>query len=99
MVGAFSPEEAEQAKAASLPEAVFETVNSFLAKRSGDREITVFQEEVVLGLLERGFEREQIFADRLLNFEKAYETVGWNVTFDKPAYNETGMAHWVFTRK
>lgn len=65
----------------------------------GDTVVTVFQEEVVASLVARGFTREQVFAERLLNFEKAYEMVGWVVAYDKPAYNETGQAHWTFRRK
>jgi hypothetical protein len=42
--------------------------------------------------------RERMFAEHLLDVEKRYEEAGWSVVYDKPGYNETYEAFWVFTR-
>lgn len=41
-------------------------------------------------------ERHQVFEKHWLDIETAYRQAGWEVEYDKPAYNETYGASWEF---
>ena len=43
-----------------------------------------------------GLERALIFKKGWLNVEEMYREAGWQVTYDRPAYNETGYAYFYF---
>ncbi len=93
MPGPMSPDEIVAARPA-IPEQVFEVFNSLIA-----RSRFVRQDEVVERLVELGFDREQIFSDHMLDVENAYRAKGWNVTYNRPVYNEEGSASFTFSRK
>lgn len=42
--------------------------------------------------------RQYIFSMRWLNFEKRYIDSGWDVKYDKPGFNESGPATFVFKK-
>lgn len=43
--------------------------------------------------------RRQIFERHWLDVEDAYREAGWGVTYEKPSYNEDGMASFVFVSR
>jgi len=99
----LSPDELKLRAADALPDFVIESVNECLmrAAGSGKRSITVMQDDIIDELLKRGpakLTRTEIFERKLLDFEQAFRNVGWEVTYDKPGYNETGRAFFVFSR-
>jgi hypothetical protein len=100
MVSPYSPAQAKEERAQTTPAAVITVVNELLAQRSENQRITITQEEVVEALIERFIiPRENIFLNYMLNFESAYRANGWNVEYDKPGWNESYKAHWVFSQK
>lgn len=40
--------------------------------------------------------RNEIFNEKWLNVEEVYRAAGWEVVYNKPAYNETGKAFFRF---
>lgn len=75
---------------------VFEIVNHLLAEGYGASRIVIEQETVVERLVRNGLTREEVFSKGLLNFESFYRDHGWTVEYDKPAYNESYTAKWIF---
>jgi hypothetical protein len=97
VVKPFTPNEALNSHSHQIPDAVIEVVNGLLSQRVGSgRHIYIHQKEVIDALLMRGFVREEIFAKNMLDFEGVFRASGWVVTYDKPAYNESYDAFWIF---
>jgi hypothetical protein len=100
MVSPYSPAQAKEERAQTTPAEVITVINELLAQRSENHRISITQEEVVETLITR-FEipRENIFLNHMLNIESAYRANGWNVEYDKPSWNESYKAYWVFSQK
>ncbi|MDG1949717.1 MAG: hypothetical protein P8J32_02740 [bacterium] len=43
--------------------------------------------------------RRKVFDEKRLDIEPAFEKDGWKVVYDKPGYNESGNAYFVFSKK
>ena len=101
MPGPISPDEVPAAKAAALPEGVFDVFNDLIARAYSGRSAIVVQEDVVKALLERdpSLTRERIFAEHMLDVEAAYLAAGWDVVYDKPGFNESYPASFRFTKR
>lgn len=89
----------EIVKAQNIPEDVFTIFNELIVNNFNGNDSTVYQEEVVDALVEKGHNRDVIFNKGWLNVEEAYRKAGWAVEYDKPAYNETGRAYFTFKKK
>jgi hypothetical protein len=101
MTKPISPKEALKAHVTGIPDAVFDVVNTLLAARINDNDstINITQEEVVAELTRKGHSLTEIFEKGWLDFETIYQKQGWTVKYDKPGYNETYDAFWVFSYK
>lgn len=95
----MNPKEIEQLRLSQIPEPVFDVVNSLLVKAGNTFRKVIYQDDVVAALEARGFPRQDLFKNNWLDFENFYEVNGWDVTYDKPGYNESYRAHWVFETK
>lgn len=62
-------------------------------------DITLYQDEIVQKLVARGLKRSDIFENHWLDFEDAYRASGWGVEYDKPGFNETYQARFIFSPK
>lgn len=96
---AISPNEAKGFKKDVIPQVVFDTVNELLVRELYNKRATIKQPELVALLVSKGLSRDEIFKNHWLDFEVVYGTQGWKVVHDKPGYNESGEAYWVFTEK
>lgn len=99
MPGPMRPEDADRRKAAAIPEKVFEIFNQLIAREWSGSSATVGQSEVVSLLVAAGFNRNQIFAEHMLDVEGAYRAQGWDVYYDKPGYNESYEPTFKFSKK
>jgi hypothetical protein len=60
----------------------------------------VSQDDVIKRIMQLGdFERNTIFNEGYLDVEPLFEQYGWEVTYDKPAYNESYKAFFIFKKK
>ena len=96
---AMSPKEIERLRLSQIPDPVFDVVNDLLAKAGDTSRKVIYQDDVVAALEARGFNRQDLFENNWLDFENFYEVNGWDVTYDKPGYNESYKAQWVFEPK
>lgn len=104
----FSPAEARSNKVNLIPDVVIESVNEFLTEKySQNGSITFNQNDLIDRILTKRptidikgvgelITRHDIFANGWLDFESVYEDNGWDVSYDKPAYNETYIGYWIF---
>ena len=100
MPGPISPENVENLKLESIPDAVYDVFNELILENWDGTSSTVMQETVVLCIADRlGILREEVFSRKLLNIEGAYRKKGWSVTYDKPDYNESYKAYYEFTKR
>lgn len=101
MTDPIRPDEVSARKLAALPDGVIDAFNELIAKAFDGRSATVDQNDVTDAIMERCpgvTSKQQIFNEHLLDVEPIYRDAGWKVTYEKPAYNETGRAYFVFTR-
>ena len=100
MTRPITPQEQAAQTTHQIPDEVFECVNAALLTEGSGRRLVVYQDDIVKKLTEEGtLDRREIFEKHWLDFEPAYREAGWYVSYDKPAYNESYRAHWVFSRK
>lgn len=99
MTGPISPKEAADPK--RIPAFIYEAVNSFLTASGARFTQNELLEALRLPRSWNGSEvtRDMVFKYGWLDFEAAYEEKGWKVEFDRPGYNETYEAQWLFTPK
>lgn len=97
----ISPSEIPEQKAKDLPDAVIEIWNQIIAKRyTGRGSVTILQEEVIQALLPlTDGDRRAIFSRGWLDVEELYRANGWKVEYDRPGYNESYEAFWVFSKR
>lgn len=106
MTKAMSPADIAGYKAKAFPDWVFEAFNQCIAMEYTGKRATVKQDAVIDKMIElqggafdeaaRQSMRRTIFDKGYLNVEEVYREQGWNVEYDKPGYNESYGAFWVF---
>lgn len=92
----IGPEQAEQLRMEQFPGEVLEVFNALIAKNMVRGRAVIRQDDAVRALVARGMNEGKIFQDGLLDVEDMYRQAGWKVTYDKPGYNESGNAYFVF---
>jgi len=81
----------------AIPDAVFEVFNELITKSYSGGSATVYQKGVVEMLIAKGLNRKEIFDNHWLDVEGIYRKAGWKVEYDKPAFNETYEARFIFS--
>ena len=100
MTDPITPDQVAQAKKDALPDEVIQEVNRLIGKNWSGHSATIKQDEIVAAVASRlDVPRQKVFDELWLNFEDVYRKVGWEVKYDKPAYNESYPATFEFRRK
>lgn len=101
--GPMRPEELGTVQASVIPKEVFDVFNEAIATKWSGASANIVQEDVIPDIIAAlgwsADDRQAVFDNGYLNIEEAYRSVGWNVLYDKPGYNESYKANWHFTRK
>jgi hypothetical protein len=102
----ITPKEVVSKKAAGIPDAVFEAFNELIAEGWDGSQSVVKQNVVMDRVLSRlnvnsevSFTREMVLDRHWLDVEEIYRSAGWNVEYDRPGYNETYGAVFIFTKR
>lgn len=95
----IKPSEVIRGKEKNLPDAVLEAFNELIAQNFSGRSATIKQDDVVALMVEKGLTPREIFDKHYLDVEDIYRAVGWVVEYDKPGYNESYHAYFVFKKK
>lgn len=73
--------------------------NEMIAAAWDGRSATVMQDDVITAIIMRlQVSREEVFDRHLLDVEPVYQAAGWDVTYDKPGFNETYRPYFNFRR-
>jgi hypothetical protein len=92
--------EAKLAKAKLIPERVIEIFNEAIIDNLSGKYSTIYQEGILNKIcLDMAVKRQKVFDNGWLDVEPLYEAAGWNVTYDKPCYNESYDPSWKFSKK
>jgi hypothetical protein len=95
----INPNEIASKKVEEIPDEVIATFNKLIAMKFSQGSALIKQEDIMISLQEQGFKREEIFHNGWLNIEEIYEDAGWEVHYDKPAYNESYPASFTFSKR
>lgn len=97
-----SPDDVSKKKRANIPGFIIEAVNVLIIMKYSEstNSSVVKQEDIVDAIVSKGLTtRDEIFNKKWLDIEQLYESCGWIVTYDKPAYCETYPATFEFKKK
>lgn len=94
-------------KVVQIPDEVIEVFNDLIAKHFNGVYATFMQEEAVKLILKKFARkpemamvtRDKIFDDKWLDVEDIYRQAGWDVEYDKPAFNESYPASFTFAKR
>lgn len=103
----ISPDEVVAVKRTLIPSVVIESFNELIARKWNGYSSSFTQNEVINLILEKWpsspeetqITRSTIFKEHWLDVEDIYRNTGWIVTYDKPGYNETYEARFIFDKK
>jgi len=102
----ITPQEAKAAYGANIPDLVFEAINGIIAvKGRHGGSFSIMKAEAVKAIVARykeagsHIERQDIFDNNYLDFEKHYEAAGWKVVWNKIHYSESGDDYFSFSPK
>lgn len=96
----ISPDEVPDKQIVSLPAEVFATFDELIVEAWDGRVAKVLQSVAVDKISAKlRCTRETVFNRGWLNIEAAYRSVGWVVEYDKPGYNETYEASFLFKKR
>jgi len=99
MIKPITPDEIKH----EIPDFIIEAVKTLL-KKKWDGKKAIIEQNDILAIVSSNDEddgkpsRRTIFDNNWLDFEDLYREVGWNVEYDKPAYNESYAAYFKFTK-
>jgi len=98
MTSPIRPEEAPGRKLAQIPDGVIDVFNYLIVMNLSGNCATFTQADVVSLLVARGIihSEQQAFDYHLLDVEPVYREIGWEVTYDKPGWNESYPATFTF---
>lgn len=101
MTKPITPQEALQGKSKFIPEFVMEAFNELITKNFDGKTAIVSQKEVVDLIITKcpeDIESYHVFNEKWLDIEQIYVQSGWEVEYDKPGYNETYQAKFIFRK-
>lgn len=80
-----------------FPDFVIEAFNQCIVASKVKNSTTVYQDDVMAIIVQKsGKTRYQVFDNNWLDVEEYYRAAGWQVSYDKPAYNESYKAYFTF---
>lgn len=95
----IKPDDAEDTRNASFPSEVIQAFNNAIIAnlRNG---VAKFKCKSVAAAIANsmGTTVETIYANHWMDVEPVYRAQGWDVEYDKPGFNETYDAIWIFKK-
>jgi hypothetical protein len=96
----LTPEEVYSQKVDAIPAEMIQAVNNCLKKHYNGGRCGIKQDEImdVFLKLRPEVDRHTVYDNKWMDFEPIFEQVGWKVEYDKPSYNESGVAVFYFSK-
>jgi hypothetical protein len=98
MVEPIRPSQVADRKKDQIPDVVIEVFNRQIAEKFDGHEARLVQDEIVDLLVGLGFSSKDISERHLLDIGDIFRKAGWNVAYDKPGFNETYPACFIFRK-
>lgn len=98
----IKPSQVVKKKKDGIPDYVIESFNELIAKHFDGSSSTIKQDEVmsvILSKMPEGSKRQDVYDNNWLDVEDIFRAAGWQVTYDKPGYNESYPATFEFSPK
>ncbi|MGI9568841.1 MAG: hypothetical protein ACR2PH_03680 [Desulfobulbia bacterium] len=96
----IKPEDVDKIKSEHIPDEVIEVFNILIVENWDGSASVVNQDDAVLRIRdELGIDSDQAFDYCYLEIEHIFSNAGWNVEYNKPAYNESHRPYFAFTKK
>lgn len=95
----ITPTEAKRNKLRVIPPEVLEAFDELITKNLRGSTAKVIQKEVIDLIEQKLHINHEQFVFAWLDVEPLYKDAGWEVTYDKPGYNENYLASFNFTEK
>lgn len=96
----ITPDQITPRKQDLIPDAVIDVFNDLIAKHwNGNRSVVKQKDVVALLVANHNMTREDIYNNHYLDVEDIFRRAGWHVEYDKPGYNETYDATFIFKKK
>lgn len=96
----ISPDEITEAKAASLPDDVYDAFNELIVKNISQGKAVVTKKDVAASIANKlNISIQEIYNKGYLNVEEIYRKAGWTVEFNSPSYDENYDAYFTFSKK
>lgn len=102
MVDPIKPIEAKKNAKCNIPDFVIQGVNEAIKEHYRKGGFSIKQNEIiefVLKFAPEGTTRKSLFDNNWLDFEDIFNTNGWIITYDKPAYYENYEPFFEFKEK
>lgn len=92
----ITPDQVIEAKSQGLPPFVIRVFDELIIRKWNGTQSKVLAKEAVAMM--RELSDEDPYTRRWLDIEDTYRSVGWNVEYDRPGFNEDYDAFYVFTK-
>ena len=93
----IKPNEVIENKKHSIPDIVFLVFNELITENFNGNYAYVNQKEAVKRIISYSeLQKQEIFDKHYLDIEDIYREFGWKVKYDKPGYNESYDAYFMF---
>lgn len=96
----IKPDDIGRLQAESIPDEIYEIVNSLIVKNWAGNRSVVMQDDIVrLITVRMSCTRQAVFDRHWLNFEAAYRQEGWKVIYEKQCIGDTTPSHFIFSKR
>jgi hypothetical protein len=100
MTSPITPQEVQLKRKKVFPKEIIDVFNSFIILNWNGQKSVVKQSSIINYIKAKmDITDEEIFDKHYLDIEEIYKEVGWVVEYNKPTWDETFEAYFVFTIK
>jgi len=104
MVSPITPSDIAAIKAETIPGFVIEAFNREITKKYSNGAARVFESAVVDAIMAtaplahdgKPMYRQRVYEEGWLDVEPLFRKIGWVVEYDRPGYNESYSAYFIF---
>ena len=99
LIQPITPEEVIGLKKDEMPAEVTQAFNSLLGEKVRKGHALIRQDDAVARMVEMGLDSAEIYEKGWLDIEDMYREAGWEVSYDRPGFNESYAATFKFRAK
>jgi len=84
-----------------IPDSIIGCVNEMISSEWDGKQARIEQKDLLKKVLEKDktLDSDEIFDKHFFDFEDIFRKCGWVVEYDRPGYNESYEAYFIFRKK